>query len=100
MLFYIKLHFTDISEYHSHISEKHNMTVSWLLLTGSFLSCSSGFGSGLNKYIYEAVRLLGFHLLISREYKDFSDCTESCIESHSLHAAGMFSSVLFHCGTV
>ena len=31
--------------------------------------------------------------LIYRKYKHFSDCTESCIESHSLHAPEMFSSV-------
>ena len=35
-----------------------------------------------------------FNLLISRKYKYFSDCTESCLESHSLHAPEMFSSVL------
>ena len=47
----------------------------------------------VKKYIYEATWLLRFNLLISRKYKHFSDCTESCIESHSLHAPEMFSSV-------
>ena len=48
----------------------------------------------MKKYLYEAIWSLRFNPLISRKYKHFSDCTESCIESHSLHAAGIFSSVL------
>ena len=43
--------------------------------------------------MYEAIWLLRYNLLFSRKYKHFSDCTESCIESHSLHAPEMFSSV-------
>ena len=99
------MHFNYIFDYHFHFCEK-NMTVPWLLLTVSLVvlqaaliylhSCrltGGGFGFGVNKYVYEAIRLLRFNLLISRKSKHFSDCTESCIESHSLHAAGMFSSV-------
>ena len=52
-----------------------------------------GFGFWVKKYIYEAIWSLRFNLLISRKYKHFSDCTENCIESHSLHAPEMFSSV-------
>ena len=68
------MHFNDIFDYHSYICENTNMTVTWLLLTVSLV-------------------VPQFNCLISRKYKHFPDCTESCIESHSLHAPEMFSSV-------
>ena len=58
---------------------------------------------GVKKYIYEAIWLLRFNLLIksqqpfnlliSRKYRHFSACIESWIVSHSLHATEMFSPV-------
>ena len=93
-------------DYHSHISEKNNMTVRWLLLTVSpvvsyagliylhnYRLTGGGFGFGVKKYLYEAIWSLQYNLLISRKYNHFSDYTESCIESHSLHAPEMFCAV-------
>ena len=79
----------------------------WQLVTAHCLPCSpagliylhscrltgGGSGPGVNKYINEAMWSLQFNLLISRKCKHFSDCTENCTESHSLHAPEMFSSV-------
>ena len=59
---YIIMHFNDIFDYHSHICEKNNMTVTWLLLTVSLVvphaglmylhNCrftGGGFGFGVKK---------------------------------------------------
>ena len=39
---YIIMHFNDIFDYHSHICEKNNMTVTWLLLTVSLVVPHAG----------------------------------------------------------
>ena len=36
------MHFNDIFDHHSHICEKNNMTVTWLLLTVSFVVPHAG----------------------------------------------------------
>ena len=36
------MHFNDIFDYHSHICEKNNMTVTWLLLTVSLVVLHAG----------------------------------------------------------
>ena len=99
------MHFNGIFDYYSHIWEKNNMTVTWLLLTVSLVVPHAGLiylhncrltGGGIGfgvKISYEAIWSLRFNLLISRKSKHLCDCIESCIESHSLHAPEMFSSV-------
>ena len=62
------MHINDIYDYHYHISEKNNMTVTWLLLTVSLAvlhagliylhNCrltGGGIGFWVKKYIYEAI---------------------------------------------
>ena len=39
---YKTMHFNDIFDYHSHICEKNNMTVTWLLLTVSLVVLHAG----------------------------------------------------------
>ena len=93
--FYIKLCILMIFfDYHSHICEK-NLVVphAGLIYHHNCRLTGSGIWFGGKKYIYEAMWSLQFNLLISRKYKHFSDCTVSCIESHSLYAPEMFSSV-------
>ena len=90
------MHFNDIFDYHSHICEKSNMTVRWLLLTVSLVVPHAGL-IYLHNWGFTYMRLYGHCDLTFwkyfRKYKHFSDCIESCIESHSLHAPEMFSSV-------
>ena len=64
-------------------SEKNNMTVAWLLLTVFLIVLHAGL-----IYLHNC-RLTGGGF---GQYKHFSDCID-CIESHSLHAPEMFSSV-------
>ena len=65
---YKTMHSNGIFDCHSHIYEKNNMTVTWLLLTVSLVvlhagliylhNCrptGGGFGFGVKKYIYEAI---------------------------------------------
>ena len=69
---YKTMHFNDIFDYHSHISEKNNMTVRWLLLTVSPVvphagliylhNCrltGGGIGFGVKKYM----RLYGYNVI-------------------------------------
>ena len=97
-ILYKTMQFNDIFDYHSHICEKNNMTVTWLLLTVSLVVTHAGLiylhngrltgggtGSGLNKYINGAIWLLQFNLLISRKYKHFSDCTELYCHTVCMH---------------
>ena len=88
------MHFNDIFDYHSHICENNLVVLhADLIYLHNCRLTGGGIGFGVKKYSYEAIRSLQFYLLISRKYKHFSDCVESCIESHSLHALEMFSSV-------
>ena len=81
---YKTMHFNYIFDYHFHISEKNNRTVTWLLLIVSLVVLHAGIiylhncrltgggnECGVKKYMYEAIWLLRFNPLISRKYKPF-----------------------------